>query len=98
MTVDELVEIFEEVNDDDYGDFGLIWPRLSNRPDLHAFILLDKLVPGMMDMVSAAEHDQIWLGVSLESLAKVITKEQVIELSRCGVYIDEYGEGLHRYV
>ena len=97
MTVDELIEAFEEL-DDDYGNFSLIENKLSNRPDLHAFILLDKLVPGTMDMVSAAEHDEIWLDVSLELLAKVITKEQVIELSRCGVYVDEYGEGLHRYV
>lgn len=65
--------------------------RLSNRPDLHAFLLLDKLVPGETDMVSNATHDEIFLEVSPEDLAKVVSEEQVVELIRCGVhYSSEY--------
>lgn len=39
-------------------------------------------------MVSAAEHDEYWLSVSLEDLAAVVTPEQVIKLSRCGIRCD----------
>jgi hypothetical protein len=37
------------------------------RPDLHAFLLLDRLVPGDHDMITAATHDEFFLGVSPES-------------------------------
>jgi|ERR1700739_1652136 len=59
--------------------------RFSNRPDLHAFILLDKLIPGTNDMVSYSAHDEFFLDIKLDDLEKVITEEQVIDLIRCGV-------------
>lgn len=65
--------------------------RLSNRPDLHAFLLLDRLMPGTSDMVSAAEHDEIWLDVDTEELDAKVSDEELMDLIRCGVrYHDEY--------
>ena len=86
MTTDELMEIFEE-NNDEFLEFGKVENKRSNRADLHAFILLDEICPSErgQDIVCSAEHDQIWLQVELEELAEKATKEQLIELIRCGV-------------
>jgi hypothetical protein len=65
---------------------------------LHAFNLLDKLVPGTRDMISAAEHDEIWLEVSPEELAKVATEEQIIDLIRCGVRYERGADSLALFV
>jgi len=84
MTVERLEEMLK-ADSDEFLKFERIENKRSNRPDLHAFLLLDELCPGTTDMVDAAEHDEIFLEVSLEDLAAVITEEQVIELIRCGV-------------
>ena len=78
---------FEKYNDE-YLKFELIKNKKSNRPDLHAFLLLDELFPKNRDMICAASHDQIWLDVDGEDAEK-LTEEQIIELVRCGVGYDE---------
>lgn len=99
MTVDELYEAFETASNRPYdfnwkpsGEFG------TQRPDLHAFLLLEKLLPGSDgDIVTAAEHDEIWLDIDVEALAAVITIEQIEELDSCGVMADEDHDGLHMF-
>jgi hypothetical protein len=95
MTFAEVYEAFSE-------DESLEWDRVdhkrSQRPDLHAFLLLDELVPGKQDIVSCAEHDQIWLGVEPEELDGKATQDQMIELIRCGVMYDEDIEVLSMFV
>lgn len=92
MSEQELRDLLDSNhNDDEFLKFERIEVKRSNRPDLHAFLLLDELVPGESDMVSAAEHDEIFLEVSLEDLAPKITKEQVMELIRCGVRLSYDG-------
>jgi hypothetical protein len=49
-------------------------------------------------MVSAAEHDEIWLEISMEKLAAVATEDQVIELIRSGVRLDASSESLAMFV
>jgi hypothetical protein len=100
MTTREMLEIAERNNDEEFGEFKRIVPpdRLSNRPDLHAFLLLDKLIPAASDMVSAAEHDEIWLSIDIDDLAKVITEADIIALTRCGVRFDEDSESLAMFV
>jgi hypothetical protein len=86
----DLHEIFEKYNDD-FLKFDKITTKLSNRPDIHAFVLLDSIVPGKSDMVSAAEHDEIFLEVDASDLADAATEEQVVDLIRCGVrYSSEF--------
>ncbi len=63
--------------------------RLSNRPDLHAFLLLDRLVPGSRDIVSGSGYEVIYLATDVKKLARVITEEQIIDLLRCGISYDE---------
>jgi len=100
----KIAQMFSFFDGDEYGKFYWVENKLSNRPDLHAFLLLDKLVPSVpiegptkyipvlySDIVSDAEQDEIYLGVKIKELEKVITIEHVLELSRCGVmYNSEY--------
>ena len=74
------------------------WAQRTERLDLAGFIRLDKLVPGQRDIIVAAEHDQIWLSVSLEDLAGVATEEDVIYLIRCGIMFDENNDSLRMNV
>lgn len=106
MTREELEAMFDEEGefDGEFLAFNKIAVKSTNRPDLHAFILLDKLVSSEAhnlgyghDMVQGAEHDEIFLDVDLDKLAAVITPEQVLELIRCGVRLWE-GESLAMYV
>ena|ERR1017187_64630 len=98
MTVKEIKDLFEENNDEEFLEFKRVRVKLTDRKDLHAFLLLDRLVPGKDDIVGGAEHDEIFLCVGLESLAKTATEEDILDLLRCGVRVDEYGEGLAMFV
>ena len=82
-----MEEIFEKYHDE-FLEFDRIKNKRSNRPDLHAFLLLDELFPRDRDIVSAAEHDEIWLDVETSEIEK-LTEEQIIELIRCGVRYSE---------
>ena len=86
MTLDEMTEIFD--GEDEFLQFEKVENKRSKRPDLHAFLLLDELVPGNRGIVAAAEHDEFFIGVSPEDLAAAATKEQIVELMRCGVRYD----------
>lgn len=98
MAIENLAEAFEK-HDDEYVEFENVPPerKLSNRPDLCAFLLLEKLVPGTSDIVSAAEHDMIWLDVDVEALAKVATDDDILTLVRCGVRYDDEHDMLSLY-
>lgn len=98
MEENKLAEIFEKY-DDEYGQFEKIEKKLSNRPDLHAFILLDSILPGSGDIVSAADHDVIYLDANIEDFGAKATEEQILELVRCGVMYDwEEAESLKMWV
>ena len=85
-----------EKYDGEYLKFDLVVEKKSSRPDLHAFILLNEIVPGSRDIISAAEHDQFYLDVDYDKLAEVATEAQIIDLIRCGVLFDE-GDGLSMF-
>lgn len=99
MTLQEFCDFYEE-HEDEFLEFRRVKNKFSNRPDLHGFILLDKLVPatGKDDIVICAEHDEIWLGIDVEELLKVATSDQLIELFRCGIMFDSTTESLKSFV
>lgn len=82
----------------EYLKFDRVKNKLSTRPDLHALILLNSLLPGDDDIICGSEHDQYWLNVDCDELAKVITEEQVLDLIRCGISYDEYLNSLYSFV
>lgn len=86
---------FEAVTDE-YLKFDRVENKLSTRPDIHAFILLNEIFPGTRDMVSASGHDNIWLDVDSEVCDK-LTDNQILELARCGVMFDEDSDCLSMF-
>lgn len=98
MKIEDMIALMSDDDCEEYLRFERIKKPLHRRPDLCAFLMLDRLVPGKTDMVSCAEHDEIWLSVEPESLAKVATKEQIIDLVRCGLRYSEDTETLCMFV
>lgn len=78
----------------EYLAFNKVDTKLASRPDLHAFILLNNLVPDTGEIIAAAEHDQVWLAIDIQKLEIVITDDQIRELVRCGVGYDYNDERL----
>jgi len=95
MSVEQLKATFDKY-DDEYIQFQNVANKRSRRPDMHAFIVLDELLPGdgKGDLISAAEHDQFFLDIEPEALARVATEEIILDLVRCGVSFDEETESL----
>lgn len=91
-------EWFQNHVDEEHCKFDRVQGKKSGRGDLHAFMLLDRLLPGRQDIIGCAEHDQVWLSVDADDLAKVCTEDDVIELLRCGVTYDEDTQSLHMFV
>jgi hypothetical protein len=85
-------------HDAEFLKFDRIAMPRSFRADLHAFLMLDSLVPGEYDIVSAAEHDEIYLSVDVAKLSAVVTEGQVIDLVRCGVRYVAEQEALAMFV
>lgn len=99
MTTETLIELFEKYADDEFLKWDRVENKRSSRSDLHAFLLLDELMPGQKpDIVSSASHDQIWLDPTLEDLAPVITEAQILELIRSGVMLDSETDSLSMFV
>lgn len=82
-----IENIFKEYEGSEFLKFEKVENKLSNRRDLHALILMDKLVPSHVDMISGAEHDQIWFDCDVEDLEKAATFDDVINLIRCGIFL-----------
>ena len=72
----------------------------TQRPDLCAFLLLDRLVPGQgpqCHIVAVSKHDVIFLDVDVARLAEVATLEDVRTLVRCGVLYNEDVDSLYMF-
>lgn len=103
----EIGKIFDK-HEGEFLQFDKIANRLSSRPDLHAFLLLDQIVPAKMTpggsqkhafkMIAGAEHDKIWLETYATELIAKATDEQILELVRCGVMYDEDNDFLSMFV
>jgi hypothetical protein len=92
-----LEDAFEKF-EDDYLKFDRVENKLHARPDICAFILVDKLLPNDgVDIVCAAEHDGIFLDADCEKLAEFISEEDILTLVRCGVRYDSEIESLAMY-
>lgn len=89
------IEATFEKHDNEFLKFNMVENKLNQRPDICAFLLLDRLLPNDgHDMVCAAEHDEIFLDVDCDKLAEVATEYDIIMLTRCGVHYDSDTNGL----
>ena len=90
----DLKEVFDKYADE-YMEFDRVENKLHSRPDICAFLLLDKLVPSEGNpMVSVADNSGIYLDTDCEKLAAVATEDDILMLRRCGVRYDSYSEWL----
>jgi hypothetical protein len=97
MKTEELSGLFKKY-EDDFLEFDKVKNKRSKRPDLHAFLLLENYpIRDGEDIISAAEHDEIWLGVDVEKFAEDCTEYAVLELRRCGIMYDEETESFHMF-
>lgn len=89
-----------ERHQDEYRQFDRIVSPLALQPDLCAFLVLAGLRPDAsgIALLSAAEHDEVWLGVDCVALAAVITDAEVRDLRRCGVRMDSGHSALCLFV
>ena len=100
MTTNEM-EDFLEAHEDEFLEFDQIPPerRLgTERADLHAFLMLDRLVPvkdgKRRDIIGDSQHDEIWMSIEPEDLAEVVTEEQLLDLHRCGIRYDSNNDSI----
>jgi hypothetical protein len=92
MTTEGLIALFRQYAETEFLKFKFIEKPAHPRADVCAFLMLHDALPGTGDMVSGAEHDEIYLDIQPEDLAPVATPEMVRDLVRCGVrYASEYG-------
>jgi hypothetical protein len=95
MTKFENEKEFEAFVDEHYRDFlkdkELQFERVFNRNDLEIFYRLDKLFPSEEDIVCAAEHDEIFLNITISDILTCCTKEEFLDLIRLGVRVSDWG-------
>lgn len=90
MTVNDMCMYFEKHNTE-YSEFDRIKKPITKRPDLYAFLMLENLCPSNVGIIAGAEHDEIFIDVDLDRLAEVITEQDIINLIRCSVRLEELG-------
>jgi hypothetical protein len=93
MTEDQLEEFFEE-NSEEYIKFERIENPKHSRPDLCAMLMISEIQSRhypekRSDLISGAEHDKIFFDVDIEDIAEYSSKEELIDLIRCGIFIEE---------
>jgi hypothetical protein len=71
----------------EYLKFDRVSDKKSIRPDLHVFIILDSLAVDECDIVSSADHGEIWLSFKEDNF-NLLTEEIIVDLIRCGVHYD----------
>jgi hypothetical protein len=97
----KMLAFFEE-RADDFGNIEDVKPsrRLHRRPDLNAFLLLDKLLTNGNDsaILVDARNEQVWLSPKPWEVMQRASEEDLLDLVRCGVFYDEDNDSLSMYV
>lgn len=84
-------EIFED-NATERWKFENISTHLSNKTDVNAFMLLDKIAPGFGSIILSVGGGEMVLDVSEEMLVEAkASKEDILDLIRCGVTLGSDG-------
>jgi hypothetical protein len=92
-----IKEVFDKY-DDEFLKFENCTEKPFGRADMCAFAILDRLVPRDEDMISSAEHDQVFLSVDTRDVERVASEEDIANLMRCGVIYDESADSFFMFV
>lgn len=91
MEIEAVYEAFQKAADER--------PWTKELHDYHGFERLLRLgVVGVGDILSSAEHDQVWLNVEMEKFASVATIDDINYLVDCGIHADENYDSLYMFV
>lgn len=82
----------------EYCNFDNITEKYTNKRDLNALILLDKLFPDTSNIIRSVESHIICLNISLEDLINKASEEQLLNIIRCGIWYDSAKERLFMYI
>lgn len=94
LTENQLEAIFEKY-EDEFCEFHRIENPKHCRSDMCAMLMIDEIQSrsdfgdNQGNMISWAEHDVIHFDVNVENFSKVVTKEELIDLIRCGIRLEE---------
>lgn len=95
MTPKEILQ----ADSDEFLKFQNVRNPMTSRPDLHAFLLLDKICPNDgRDVLGGAGHEEVWLSFDPEVAFGKMTTEQAMDLKRCGVMYDEDHDSFSMFV
>ena len=106
----DISALFEKWSDDigsGNWDFASVKNPRHPRADLCAFIMLHEIIARcpqikgkelFTDIIGGADHDVIYLNVSLEVVAEYASESEIIDLFRCGVCVDNDIDTLTMYV
>lgn len=97
MTENEMSELFTKY-DDEFLKFERVEFKFSQRPDLHAFCLLDDLCPDDKDIIGHSAHDEITLSVDTAKVAEAAEEWHIRDLIRCGVRYSKSYECFEMFV
>ncbi len=93
-TIESVREMFAR-NIKEYREFDRVVQKRSQRPDLHAFLMVDELVGGDDPLIATTQAGTVYLNVVASDLAKAgVSEDVVIELLRCGVVLDHGSDWL----
>ena len=96
MTLEEMGRLFEKHHVESL-EWDKVDPKMSDCRDLHGMLMLHALCPTTNDIVSAADHDQIWFSADPEIVAGNITEDQIKDILRCGLSYSDH-EGFYSFV
>lgn len=80
-----IASIFDKYDNEVYN-FDKIENKLDSKREIHAILLLDNLFPDD-NPFDSCDKDYLFLGLSINNIKK-LTDENILELSRCGIYLD----------
>lgn len=82
---------------DHHGDFARVHPKLSVAADMHAMLLLEPYIlplDGATGMVYTVNHCHVYLNIDLRKLAREVDQRFILDLVRCGIFLDTTSEQL----
>jgi hypothetical protein len=95
MTVNEMFDKCSEVAR--HNDFSRLDNKRHPLRDLCGLLYLHEKLGGEGDAICVAEHDEVWLGWSVEQI-DLLTEEDIRYLVTCGVHFDSSVGSLHMFV
>jgi len=98
MTTNDLIDFLEENNDSDFCKFEKIKNPLFKQSDLQALFIFNQILPEHGDFICSTNHYGIFFSVSPKDISKKASKEQILDLLRCGISYDSSRGCFYKFI